>query len=396
MSGWDPELEDLQEQMLLEMHERETSAQFDARSTEAPTVPQTTDDSAWAGINLDSVLDGTYKPAEATLMLRTDGVPLVYPGLVHSFNGESESMKSFVLQGEIAKEINAGHNVGLADFESDQATVVNRLMMLGADPEKIRRHLTYIRPDGPHNATPQDRAAWERLMQQKFSLFVIDGVTEAFAVYGVSTVDNDEVTAWGRMMPRQIADRTGAAVALVDHVTKSVEGRGRFAIGAQAKMSFLTGASYSVEVIEPGGVGMVGKISLRIGKDRPGMVRPHGGPFRKSDRTQEAAVAILDSSDRKTIRYTLVPPRDPADATGTGRTAETMDAVLEAIRDAPTPPSFRTLQAVVKGSADLLRRSIAELITSGQITTEPGPRSATLHRIAGPYSTDTLTHENAA
>lgn len=78
------------------------------------------------------------------------------------------------------------------------------------------------------------------MLARPYDLAVIDGVTEAFAVFGVSSVDNDEVTTWGRQVPRKIAQRTGAAVVVVDHVTK---GRGRFAIGAQAKMSYLTGAS---------------------------------------------------------------------------------------------------------------------------------------------------------
>ena len=145
-------------------------------------------------------------------------------------------------------------------------------------------------------------------MNLRTNLAVIDGVTEAFAVFNVSSMDNDEVTAWGRNVPRKIAARTGAAVVVIDHVTKATEGRGRFAIGAQAKMSYLTGASYTVEVKSPLGVGMVGMLSLRVGKDRPGRVRPVSGEYRASDRSQEAAQAVIDSTEAGRTFYELRPP----------------------------------------------------------------------------------------
>ena len=94
------------------------------------------------------------------------------------------------------------------------------------------------------------------------------------------------------------ADRraTGAAVVLIDHVTKDIWTRSRWAIGGQAKMAGLTGAAYTVEVTGPLGRGMRGEVVLRIAKDRPGAVRPHCGSFSKKDRTQEAARIVVDST----------------------------------------------------------------------------------------------------
>lgn len=104
-----------------------------------------------------------------------------------------------------------------------------------------------------------------------------------------------------------MAKETGAAVVVIDHVGKDREARGRFAIGAQSKMSYLTGASYMVEILEPLGVGMIGKLSIRIGKDRRGQVRPKSGPWRKGDRTQPTAVAVIDSTEPGRIDYALEP-----------------------------------------------------------------------------------------
>lgn len=359
--------------------------------TESPTAVQ----ASWAPIDLTSVLNGTYKVQPPTYMLRTDSAALLYPAKVHSVHGESESGKSMLMHAVAAQEIQAGRDVLLIDFESDQGTVGNRLIMLGASPGNITAHLSYVRPDCNPFAITEEGEAWRGMLNRSFSLAVIDGVTEAFSIFGVKSIDNDEVTTWGRMVPRQIAEKTGAAVVVIDHVTKDSEGRGRFAIGAQAKMSYLTGASYSVEVIQPLGVGMAGKLAIRIGKDRPGLVRPHGGTWRKSDRTQEIAVALIDSTDRKTIQYTLVPPREAVESPQVVRHEELMRQICEAIQDAPNPPSFRTLDAAVRGRADDKRAAIAELITTEHITTTPGPNRSTLHHPVKAYTRDTLKLKKA-
>ncbi|MGH4006736.1 MAG: hypothetical protein ACRDTH_00955 [Pseudonocardiaceae bacterium] len=68
------------------------------------------------------------------------------------------------------------------------------------------------------------------------------------------------------------------------------------------------GAVYTVEPIKPLGRGMCGELVLRIGKDRPGEVRPHCGGYKAGDRTQEAARMIVDSTDETGIQVTLQAP----------------------------------------------------------------------------------------
>ena len=58
-------------------------------------------------------------------------------------------------------------------------------------------------------------------------------------------------------------------------------------------MAAITGAAYTVEILQPLGVGMRGVVGLRIAKDRPGQVRNLCGVFRKSDRTQTAARVVI-------------------------------------------------------------------------------------------------------
>lgn len=144
---------------------------------------------------------------------------------------------------------------------------------------------------------------------------MIDGVTDAMNVLGYTRHGgdvNDQATLFIRSVPKRIAAATGAAVVLVDHVTKSQDGRGRFAIGAQAKMAGLTGAAYTLEVRAPLAPGKDGALVLRVGKDRPGGVRAWCSPkFRSGDRTQEAARVSVDSTGDR-IEVTPHPRREPS------------------------------------------------------------------------------------
>lgn len=330
---------------------------------------------SWGRLDLSAVLDGTWTSPEATLMAREDGACLLYPGMVHSFQGESESGKSFLAQAETARVLTDGGRVLYLDFESDQGTVVSRMLALGAPVDAIRERLDYRRPEVSPIVNGAETAEWLDMLATPTDLAVIDGVTEAFAVFGVSSVDNDEVTAWGRNVPRKIAAKTGAAVVVIDHVTKATEGRGRFAIGAQAKMSYLTGASYTVEVKSPLGVGMVGVLSLRVGKDRPGRVRPVSGEYRSSDRSQEAAQAVIDSTEPGRTDYELRRPEGPLGGTVTGEEEEAqwvpsvlMERVSRALEEVgPAGLGARALKAAVSGKTDMKFLALEVLEAEGYV-----------------------------
>jgi hypothetical protein len=87
----------------------------------------------------------------------------------------------------------------------------------------------------PKAAAHKNPVGFAGLAKRRAALLVIVGVTDALGVDGSSLLDNGEVAAWMRCVPRALARTTGAAVVCVDHVIKSANG-GRFAIGAQAKL----------------------------------------------------------------------------------------------------------------------------------------------------------------
>ena len=343
--------------------------------------------SSWAPLDLTSILDGTYVPEEPRLMPRCDGVCLLYPGRVHTFQGESESGKSMVAQAETARVLIAGGRVAYVDFESDASVVVGRILMMGASREQVAAGLLYLRPGVRPHATADDKAAFEQLLRDRLDLAVIDGVTEAASVFGVASKDNDEITAWNRLFARPLAQQTGAAVIQVDHVTKDSESRGRFAIGAQAKMSALDGAAYVVEVKEPLGRGLRGVVVLRVAKDRPGAIRPHCGQFRKSDRTQEAAQVVVDSTEDGRIAITIDGPgADGTDARADGfRPTAVMERISLFLEAQPGAQSTNQVMQGVGGRESVKKTALAALVEEGFVSRHTGARNAAMHSCAARY-----------
>lgn len=211
--------------------------------------------------------------------------------------------------------MSTGQKVLWLDFDSDRYETVNRLCAIGVPGDTQDDLFDYRQPD---QSPERNTLAREALREGVYGLVIIDGVTDAMSLLGMSIKDNDDFSTFARKILRPLAAR-GAAVVLVDHVTKSEDGRGRFAIGAQSKMSVLTGASYVVDMTDLVAPGRTGQIRLRVGKDRPGYVRARSSTWRGKDRMQEAA-RIEVSSDDDGIRMSVhAPVIDPFEDTESDR-----------------------------------------------------------------------------
>lgn len=250
---------------------------------------------SWDDVDLTPFLDGTWSPPVPTMLPRSDGLCLLYPGLTHSIHGESESGKSWIAQCESARLVRAGVHVKYVDFESDAGQVTGRLLLLGVRPEQVREFFHYSAPEVKPGQDLSEYEAWSRMFTGRFALVVIDGVTDALGLWGLKTSDNDDFTSFSRAFPKRLAKETGAAVLMIDHVTKDKDSRGRFALGGQAKMNSLSGAAYVIDVVEPMGQGLRGVLSLGLAKDRAGFLRGRAGTMDKN-RVQPVAEFILDGS----------------------------------------------------------------------------------------------------
>jgi hypothetical protein len=345
---------------------------------EAPsqvTEPDLSDDeSSWKPIPLKDYFDGLFQIPSATILKRSDGAGLIYPGKVHSFYGESESGKSWIAQIATAELLKIDQKVIYIDFESDAIDIVNRLKVLGVSRANLLQYFSYIRPDGPRDVND---TYWQDILEpDRAVLVIIDGVTEALTMWGGQTKDNDEITRWMRIFPRTVATASGAAVVLIDHITKNAETRGRFAIGGQSKLATIDGAAYLCEPIELLAPGKIGTISMRVTKDRPGDVRRKAGAQKGKDRMQEAAIFTIDST-RPQMEYVIgVPLReDEADA---NREFKKLKEVAEFIHNHPGS-TRRMVQDGVAGSKESIGNIIGDLVAGGWIENRGNDRSFVLY-----------------
>jgi hypothetical protein len=344
------------------------------------TPPQATqgdlaeDESSWKPIQLKDYYDGLFAAPIATILKRSDGHGLIYTGRVHSIYGESESGKSWVAQIATAECLKADKKVIYIDFESDAIDIVNRLKALGVSRANLLQYFTYIRPDGPRDA---DDPYWQAILESgSAELIIIDGVTESLTMWGGETKDNDAITRWMRIFPRTVATASGAAVVLIDHITKNAETRGRFAIGGQAKLATIDGAAYLVEPLEALAPGRTGTLTMRVTKDRPGFIRKIAGMWRKSDRTQEAAIFTIDST-RAQMEYVIGVPM-PEDEFEANKEFKKLKEIAEFIHNHPGA-NRRAIQDGVSGTKDAIGDGITKLSTGGWIENKGNDRSFVLY-----------------
>lgn len=321
--------------------------------------------STWQAVDLTDALNGVDVPPPIYLA-RTDNVCLLYKGRTHGFAGESETCKSWVAQIASAQVIQADLDVLWIDFEDDDRGVVSRLLAMMVDKAAIATHFVYVRPeeplrtkDGRWTAGGVDFDAV--LASREWALIVIDGVTEAMVTEGLDLNSNSDIATWSRLLPKRCAN-TGAAVAMLDHVPKSLDNRGRYAIGGQHKLAGLTGAQYVFEVERPFSRAthepITGVIKITVTKDRPGHIRTHA---------QEGVIARMEltSYPDGSVTVKLLPPTEstaPLDLILATRIAEYINIY---------PMSSQTsIEKTVQGNAGVIRTTLKSMVESGWVFVE--------------------------
>ena len=325
--------------------------------------------SRWEPVNLNPVLRGEQVTPPPTVFERSDGIRLLYPGRLNSLLGETESCKSWVAQAIVAQELAADHHVIYADFEDGPESTVERLRALGVPAERIAARLTYLNPGGKFDELAEAVVQEAITLRGPPSLAVIDGVTEAMSDIGLDPMSGTDVAVYYGGSPRWLA-RTGAAVALIDHVTKSQEGRGRWAIGSERKLSGLDGAAYGFETILPFGRGKTGTVRITVAKDRCGHIRQHAGA------KSVVVMAELKSWPDDGVTVTFGPPETTGD--GAFRPTYIMAKLSQAIETSPGLTT-RALRAAVKGKNDVNDLALELLVSEGFVRVEKGDRGARLH-----------------
>jgi AAA domain len=317
----------------------------------------------WAPIDLTELVTGEYTQEAPALLRRSDGICLLYRERIHEIRGEPESGKSWLALHACAEQIAAGENVVYIDFEDSAPAVDDRLLELGADPGAIVRHFSYIRPDEP-------LVEIGPLLALKPTLAVIDGVTEALTIHGLDLRDNTDIAKWLALLPRPL-QRTGAAVVLLDHVSKDKETRGRWSIGAQHKLAGVD-VAYLLETVEPFGRGREGLVRITEWKDRPGFIRRHAvdrwvGNLRlASDHAPGVTCAVEAPAEKGVFRPTAL-----------------MEKVSRLLEEQPGL-SRRAVRTGVKGKNDYVDLAL-ELLVANEFVAVERDGQARRHRVVRPY-----------
>jgi hypothetical protein len=332
--------------------------------------------SSWEPIDLGPALRGEVVIESPAILARSDGAHLLYPGRTHLFIGEPEGCKSWVASCASAEELKAEHHVIYLDYEDDETMAVERLRALGVTDELIGSRFTYIRPEGRFDGLAQEALLAAIKKCGPPALVIVDAFTEAMTSTSLNPMEGPDVVRYYAGVTRWFTER-GAAVVILDHVTKSTEGRGRWAIGSERKISGLDGAAYNFDVLVPFGRGKEGKIRLTVAKDRPGHVRQHTVG-------QVIATVNLKSWPDEGVTYSLDAPETKD---GGFRPTYLMEELSKAMESNPGL-SKTALRAMVKGKTDAKDLAIELLLASKYAETRPGPRNALLHYSLKPFRAD--------
>lgn len=334
--------------------------------------------SYWEPVDLKPILAGEYVADLPTMLERSDGVPLFYPGRTHLIIGETESAKTWFSLLAAHQELVKGNHVVFIDCEDTVVTAVERLRALGVTDEQMLERFSYY--DAPALGR-LDRLAESRI-GERFethgipSLVIIDSLTEAMGPCGLNPDKGVDVTLFYSQVPRWFA-RMGSGVVMVDHVTKSHEGRGRWAIGSERKISGLTGAAYALDVVKPFGREKTGLAKVEVSKDRLGHVRQH------TSGRQIGMFEMTSWPDGKNTTY-FTPPEAGADPNEPTRPTVLMERASITLEEAAGPVSVNFVKKQTKGGDSFISVALELLVLEGYAeTVKVGQKQ--LHQSVKPF-----------
>jgi hypothetical protein len=308
---------------------------------------------SWEPINLADL------PEQAPVQPTLGGLGIAYPGKRHVFSGPQESAKTlaaYILAIELA---HADETAILIDFEMGRWDARNRLRELGATPEDLRR-IQYVEPAEPANAHDIGR-----LLALEPQLVIIDAAAGAYDLQGLDDNRRSDVERFTSIYVKGfwLAD---IATIVLDHVVKTADNRGTYAIGSERKVG---GADVHLgfETILPIKRGSTGKYKIVTHKDRMGFLK----------RGHLADVDISSDPDSHHITWTIKPTADTDDE-GTFRPTHLMEKVSRWLASQDEPSTYSEICRSVTGDDHYIRAAIDVLAKEKYATVEHGPRNSKL------------------
>jgi hypothetical protein len=303
---------------------------------------------------------------------------VLYRDRVHLLSGEPESLKSWAGFVLCVEEMNAERAVMFVDFESSARDAYERLCCLGVSDVEIDARFLYFQPSEPLGE--DSRSDVECMVREKRpSLVVIDATIGALTLHGLDPNSGVDVERFHRIVvaPFRVG---GAAVAVIDHLTKNPEGRGKFAIGSERKVGAVD-VHLGFKVVTPFGRGRVGRARVAVRKDRPGFL----------PRPNCAELELVSDPTTGAIKWTWLSGEAQLED-GVFRPTALMERVSRFLEAQPEPIGRSHVESDVKGNTNHLRAAIDALVRDGFATEAAGPNRARLLRSARPYRENESAH----
>lgn len=335
--------------------------------------------STWWPRDLEAAITGADPETPPTVLHRTDGQPLFYPGKVNGLLGPSESGKTWIALLAVAQQLDAGHPVTYLDFEDTEAGIVTRLRALGVTDTQMRTRLAYINPDDALTVLASADLA-EHLQGHTPATIVLDGVNAAMTLLGYDLMSNQDATAFAQRLLRPLS-ATGAAVVYIDHTPKNAQEGAAGGIGAQAKRAMTTGCALRVEVVEAFGKGQDGRLRLHVDKDRPGVVRGASAPGKQGHWAGD--VTLRSAGER--LLVDVHPPGSQ------DRPVLAMRRISDFLVDAGVPLSGNRIEKGVTGDNNTIRKALDRLVVDGHVARVAGTRGGFMYSLTTEFDNDSVT-----
>lgn len=311
--------------------------------------------------DVGAVLRGDYKPITRAFLERSDGEGLIYPGLLHWLFSTPGIGKTWLAIRACAEAIAFGIPVVYLDWEGNRRLVGLRLQALGCSAQDVDDLFLYLRPgaiDAPRGAQLGASAH-----DQGAGLVIFDGFAKALAACGHDEDKSGPVLQYlADAVDPFTLQGDGAAVLMLDHVTKDKETRGLWPRGSGAKQGEVSGAAWLLRTRRAFNRETAGVLELVQAKDREGEVGIDGQVVATVHITPDQATGRLD------IR--LDPPTTAQTEDGGFRPTRYMERIsrhLENENRFSRHPGRNELIDEVEGKKAHLTTAIGVLVQEGYV-----------------------------
>jgi hypothetical protein len=185
------------------------------------------------------------------------------------------------------------------------------------------------------------------------------------------------------MLGAPLRKLTAGPTVAIDHVVKNPEARQQYASGTGQKLAAVD-VHLGLELTSPFGLGLTGRANIILLKDRPGLLRRHGGKWTPGKGSPLGRLVMKSDGDTGLIRFAIEPPEATAGAEF--RPTGLMEKVSQFVgrNHEGDPLSKRGIAEGVSGKAEYVRLAVDVLVREGYLVAVPKGRFAA-YLAAKPY-----------